>query len=765
MSTIRCTLKELQKGLEVPLDERTTIVVCPDAALATLLGRVFEPGRTFPLPRASRALSEVFSFAIRFDAKYALVVGHASTKDDDPVTSSDERAKILAAWLKGDPDPWLEQFGDGIAEEKRWGAREDRSLLRAILGPGTGASPAATSAPPSQGSSKPKDALVEQYQTLRGLNPDGIAGPITRKELINDYFKLSRSAKRADAPEGETDEPSVPFDVESHPAGANFPLTEVKKIRAGGDKSEARSTKASSDAASDEKAPTGTTPRTDETPSSDTEDAASEPSTTPADTDESEGDSPSDARVDFFFFMADSGIDPAPGSTDGPEYAEWIESAALFQQFTAGTDKDDDTTQLSLQLFDKTGLVRHASRKYEITGPEAFSGITDETGSLDHDFVAPGDYTIKVFLEFFEGSDKIVDELTASLVVLRGDRTAQIRMIGAVPRCDLARLTGLLFETNKAFLLPSAMEDLKKIRGIYEEHDPGELLVVGHTDTTGDASINDPLSLERAKSTLAYLEDDVDAWLSFYQTSVPQSRRWGSIEDEHMIRALPNFDAEAAGDNLVLWFQKTRLLEETGEANEETRTQLVKEYMLLDGAELDSGEFQIQGTAHGCGENFPVDDTGQELDSAAQDAKEDALDRRVELFFFEPEFGIVPKPPGPNSKRGSTQYPAWRKLAKLTHESKFGPSGDSILHYTLLSNSGAVPLANVAYSLSVGDTARRGATDEAGTLLETALAPGDYRVTLDGVDKVLPTLPKDTEAIPTEVRNYYLIPDSDLQEA
>ncbi len=762
MSTIRCTLKELQKGLEVPLDERTTIVVCPDAALATLLGRVFEPGRTFPLPRASRALSEVFSFAIRFDAKHALVVGHASAIDDDPETSSDERAKILAAWLKGDPDPWLEQFGDGVAEEKRWGAREDRSLLRAILGPSNGASPVTASAP-SQDSSKPKDALVEQYQTLRGLNPDGIAGPITRKELVGDYFKLSRSARRADAPEGEAD--AVPFDVESHAAGANFPLAEVKKIRAGGDKSGSGSTESTSDASSDGK-DSDTAPKADEKPSSAAGDAASKPSsTTPADAKEDENDAASDTRIDFFFFMADSGIDPAPGTADGPEYAEWIKSATLFQQFTAGTDKGDDTTQLSLQLFDKTGLVRHASRKYEIAGPEAFSGVTDETGSLDHDFVAPGDYTIKVFLEFFEGSDKIVDELTASLVVLRGDRTAQIRMIGAVPRCDLARLTGLLFETNKAFLLPSAMEDLKKIRGIYEEHDPGELLVVGHTDTTGDASINDPLSLERAKSTLAYLEDDVDAWLSFYQTSVPQSRRWGSIEDEHMIRALPNFDAEAAGDNLVLWFQKTRLLEETGEANEETRTQLVKEYMLLDGAELDSGEFQIQGTAHGCGENFPVDDTGQELDSAAQDAKEDALDRRVELFFFEPEFGIVPKPPGPNSKRGSTQYPAWRKLAKLTHESKFGPSGDSILHYTLLSNSGAVPLANVAYALSVGDAARRGVTDEAGTLLETALAPGDYRVTLDGVEKVLPTLPKDTEAIPTEVRNYYLIPDSDLQEA
>jgi hypothetical protein len=32
------------------------------------------------------------------------------------------------------------------------------------------------------------------------------------------------------------------------------------------------------------------------------------------------------------------------------------------------------------------------------------------------------------------------------------------------------------------------------------------------------------------------------------------------------------------------------------------------------------------------------------------------------------EFGIVPKPPGENSKKGSTQYPTWRKLAKIVNE-------------------------------------------------------------------------------------------------
>ena len=45
----------------------------------------------------------------------------------------------------------------------------------------------------------------------------------------------------------------------------------------------------------------------------------------------------------------------------------------------------------------------------------------------------------------------------------------------------------------------------------------------------------------------------------------------------------------------------------------------------------------------------------QELDAAPEDAAEDQVDRRVELFFFDTEFGIVPKPPGKNSPKGSAR--------------------------------------------------------------------------------------------------------------
>lgn len=48
-----------------------------------------------------------------------------------------------------------------------------------------------------------------------------------------------------------------------------------------------------------------------------------------------------------------------------------------------------------------------------------------------------------------------------------------------------------------------------------------------------------------------------------------------------------------------------------------------------------------------------------------EDNKRDAVDRRVELFFFNGNDGIQPPPSGDVSAKGSTQYPAWRRQAAV----------------------------------------------------------------------------------------------------
>jgi outer membrane protein OmpA-like peptidoglycan-associated protein len=343
--------------------------------------------------------------------------------------------------------------------------------------------------------------------------------------------------------------------------------------------------------------------------------------------------------------------------------------------------------RLFVELLDKTGKIQHSGRRYQIDGPQSFEGKTDTTGRLQHDEVFPGDYTLKFFLEFFEGKDQQTDEYETQLVVLpAGTSTPETRMLGVTPFSVLARLH-LFFNTNKVFLLPTALPGLRGLRSIQLENRDNKLLVVGHADTTGGPSVNDPLSLERAKATIAFLKDDVDAWLKYYEAGQPKDQQWGRAEDRMMLIALPDFPDKPKGQEAVKWFQTTRGLTVDGKAGPQTRRQLITEYMELDGPPLSELGIAVDAVAHGCGENFPIDDSGEALDPNPEDEKKDQGDRRVELFFFDPEFGIVPLPPGENSPAGSTQYPAWRKSAVQTHDLSAGPLNGPKLTFVELLDS------------------------------------------------------------------------------
>lgn len=230
------------------------------------------------------------------------------------------------------------------------------------------------------------------------------------------------------------------------------------------------------------------------------------------------------------------------------------------------------------------------------------------------------------------------------------------------PHVVLARIQGSFFDVNKSFLLPSALDELPKLDEFYQQNANSKLLIVGHTDTTADKQTNDPLSLERAESMLAYVKDDVQKWLSRYEdTSIPAKRRWGHTEDLLMLRARKTFVPKATEDEEIRDFQTEQQLGVDGTIGKETRRRLIELYMDRDGTTLPK---DIQPTTHGCGENFPLDELDEDIDPLPIDGQEDLSDRRVELFFFDGEFGIQPPPPGKNSKPGSPEYPEWRRRSQ-----------------------------------------------------------------------------------------------------
>jgi outer membrane protein OmpA-like peptidoglycan-associated protein len=209
------------------------------------------------------------------------------------------------------------------------------------------------------------------------------------------------------------------------------------------------------------------------------------------------------------------------------------------------------------------------------------------------------------------------------------------------------RVIGMHFDTNKSFLLDTAMRGIRKVVEVYRNEPNGKLLIVGHTDTTGDEAYNLDLSVERAEAMKAYLKDDVPAWEAWFGEGKPSQKRWGSREIDAMISTLPC--GPTVGD-FQQWSNDTRGTELAvdGIAGPKTRKALIEAYMAIDGTTLPSA---IDAEIHGCGEFFPRDDTG--------DGVEDPDNRRVEMFCF--HRAITPPVPGKKATKGEPEYAEWQK--------------------------------------------------------------------------------------------------------
>jgi outer membrane protein OmpA-like peptidoglycan-associated protein len=289
------------------------------------------------------------------------------------------------------------------------------------------------------------------------------------------------------------------------------------------------------------------------------------------------------------------------------------------------------------------------------------------------------------------------------------------------------RLVGMFFDTDKCFLRPSAMAGIRGIKEKYDEHPKSNLLIVGHTDTSGKDDHNLKLSLERANAVAAFLTDDVDAWATHFQDDEDRvSTTWATKEIQLMLSALPEGETPYLSSDVVdgidgpettaavRRFQEVKGLKVDGIAGPVTRKALTGDYMALDGTSLPE---RIEITTHGCGESFPVDQTGDNV--------HDDDNRRVEMFFFDGR--IAPPPQGKTSKNGSKEYPQW--VGCVTESTDFqsvdaGVSKFYSARIRLLSPLGEL-MPEAPYEFSWGGEIRRGTADSKGWIVETNLTlPG-----------------------------------------
>lgn len=68
--------------------------------------------------------------------------------------------------------------------------------------------------------------------------------------------------------------------------------------------------------------------------------------------------------------------------------------------------------------------------------------------------------------------------------------------------------SGILFDVNKSALQPAAKDNLNKLAQILNKYEETDILIEGHTDSTGPEEYNMDLSIRRANSVGTYLAED-----------------------------------------------------------------------------------------------------------------------------------------------------------------------------------------------------------------------------------------------------------------
>jgi hypothetical protein len=192
-------LRDGLESLELASDELRTVSVQPYVARARLVGGFFDTSKSFVLPNGIHAVRGLVGHHALQPASKLLLVGHTDTAGRAEYNDrlSLERAESMAAYLTGAVEDWYKWYGQGVPREKRWGHREDLSMIDAL---------------PDAVARDASENPVHWFQRTRGLTVDDAAGSETRHALIREYMAL--------------DGTTLPAGVEvvCHGCGENFPV-------------------------------------------------------------------------------------------------------------------------------------------------------------------------------------------------------------------------------------------------------------------------------------------------------------------------------------------------------------------------------------------------------------------------------------------------------------------------------------------------------------------------------------------------------------
>jgi len=211
------------------------------------------------------------------------------------------------------------------------------------------------------------------------------------------------------------------------------------------------------------------------------------------------------------------------------------------------------------------------------------------------------------------------------------------------------------FEFDSSFITSDVLAKFASIEKTLKENPRFKIQIVGHTDQVGTGNYNQSLSERRARSVLAYIQNNVDYWEQLYSELEPG--KWGVRSLKHMLHKiltdrrpkmnagqrlkfdkiknklkfkLDHPDAHLHGwtmiQTLSLYFDIKHLADKSADAiSKETRKMIFGDYMCTP-----SDVFVTRGRFHPqklvfLGENAPMQNTGDR----------NRANRRVECWFYE----------------------------------------------------------------------------------------------------------------------------------
>ncbi|MGZ3451211.1 MAG: OmpA family protein [Polyangiales bacterium] len=178
----------------------TTLVLFQPLTRVRLMGMHFDTNKSFLRESAMNGIHSIVSVYQKLPHGKLLVVGHTSTSGDEDynLELSVERAEAVKAYLKDDVAAWEAWFSETKPLQKRWGSTEVRHMIKAV----------------SAGDDVRSFQKWSNAHRGTDLEVDGVAGPKTRKALIEAYMAI--------------DGTTLPDGIEAvvHGCGEFFPLAD-----------------------------------------------------------------------------------------------------------------------------------------------------------------------------------------------------------------------------------------------------------------------------------------------------------------------------------------------------------------------------------------------------------------------------------------------------------------------------------------------------------------------------------------------------------